>query len=285
MITLMRTALTRWLLILTVLLCGGRLLAADALAPIDTVKSNAVNQVDQAAQDVGLPPVADHPLIATMPPAHNLLHLQGATPLVGVLLLAVAILPLFFGWRLLRITLAVLSGYVLAIVTWNYGMPYLHSMVPHETTTALEPMLIVATVVAALLGAALGWVLYQLELATVGALLGAFVFAIPASYIEVPFLVWLLIATGFVLGFIAGWVIAPYWAAAQTAILGGVLVAQGILIITQSPVEGSPTHLVAMGIGLSAAVIGFIIQLLWIGRRALTTGAATGRHPRPIVNV
>jgi len=281
----MRTALSRLLLIMTVLLCAGRLLAADALSPIDTVKSDAVNQVDQAAQAVGLPPLSDHPLIASMPPSHNLLHLQGATPLVGVLLLAVAILPLFFGWRLLRVTLAVLTGYVLAIVTWNYGMPYLHSLMPHATSTALVPMLVVMTVVAALLGAALGWVIYQLELATVGALLGAFVFAIPATYIEVPLLVWLVIAIGFVLGFIAGWVAAPYWAALQTAILGGILVAQGIMIIAQAPVEGSPTQVVAAGIGLSAAVIGFIIQLLWIGRRNLTSAPASRRHSRPIVNV
>jgi hypothetical protein len=248
-------------LLLSLLAQLGHAADADGIPTLDQLKRGAPLSVTAD------PLAADHALLANLQPAHDFLHLHGATPAIGALLLLLSVIPLFFGWRFLRVALTLLLGYFLALMTWEYGMPYLHQLVPGYAPGTLVPILIAVTVLSAIIGCLAGWFLYQLEMALVGALLGMMVLAIPAMYFNAPVIQWALLAVGVVVGGIAGWTIAPYWAALQTAILGGILVMQGISILTQQSAESGGAQTVTIAIGISAAFIGFVVQVLWIGHR------------------
>ncbi len=250
------------------LLTGGRLLAADGpFDPGDALKQNASGVA---------PPVvvsADHALIESWTPS-DLLHLHGLTPGVGVVLLALAVIPLFAGWRFLRLALALLCGSFLAMTAWQYGMPVLHAWWPTEAVQTLEPALVLAAALAFTLGLLLGWFLYQFEVALATALLGAMVLSLPGIYLAWPMLTWSLALVGLALGFLAGWVVAPYWAALQTCILGGALVVQGLAILVQDRLPPEHLRLVCYAFGIAAGVVGLMVQITGIrNRREHTTGA------------
>jgi hypothetical protein len=261
----------RCLLVLLLLVLGGlRLGAAEQPPDIERLKGGPA--AEQTAGGV------DQPLIAPLRPRHDLTRLRGVSPLVGALLLVIAAVPLFAGWRLLRFALALLVGCFLALWTWQYGMPWLQHVFSGDGT-ALQPLLAVAACVAFVAGFALGWIMYQLQLAVAGALLGVMVLSLPGLYLDLTWLTMLLMAVGAVLGFVLGWVAAPYWAAVQTSILGGFLVVQGTAVLVQQWNDDERMRLIAYGSGIAAAVVGLVAQALWIARHHGPKAPSGGGRP------
>jgi hypothetical protein len=198
---------------------------------------------------------------------NDLLHPHGLAPVMGLVLLGVALIPLTVGWRFLRLTLSLLLGCYLALWTWQFGMPLLHQLWPHAELHALQPALVVATALALVIGLLLGWFVFQLEMALSGAALGALVLALPGMVLGSQLLSWSLALVGAVIGFLAGWIVAPYWAAIQTSILGGALVVQGVAVLAQDSLGGSQLALVAYGLGIVAGVLGAMVQISGIHKR------------------
>ncbi len=209
----------------------------------------------------------DVPLIADAQRRHDLTRLRGVSPLVGALLLIVAVVPLFFGYRFLRLAIGFLSGAYAAMLMWQYGMGPLHGIAPSADGETLRVALVVCSLIALLIGFALGWFLYKLQLGLAGALLGLMVMSLPGLYLDWPWLTLALMIIGAVIGFIAGWIAAPFWAALQTAVLGGFLVVQGTAIITQQGADDHHVRLIAFSAGILAAIIGFAFQVAGIRRQ------------------
>jgi hypothetical protein len=195
--------------------------------------------------------------------SHDLARLRGLSPVVGIVLIAIAAIPLLAGWRFLRLALGLLVGGFAALWTWQYGMAVVGGLSADPDTVRLLHLF--ATMAMFVAGFVLGWVLYQVQLALAGALLGAMVLSLPGIYLDWPLLTLGLMLVGAAVGFIVGWVAAPYWAALQTAILGAFLVLQGTAILCQ---QGSDETMrtVAYAAAVSTGVFGFICQCWWIAR-------------------
>jgi hypothetical protein len=250
-------ALIRPLLILLLLVVGSRLSAADAPS-VEQLKGGA----EPTHQAVG---GIDQPLIDSMP-HHDLRRLRGVSPLVGAVVLLMAAIPLFAGWLLLRLALGLLTGSFAVMAVWQYG-PQLAPSLAGDGTAQVG--LIVLAAAGFCVGFAIGWVLYRLQLGLAGALLGLMVLSLPGVYLDWTWLTLALMAIGAVLGFILGWIAAPYWAALQTAILGGFLVVQGVAILAQPWQDEDRMRMLAYGVGIAAAALGFVVQAVGIARHRL----------------
>jgi hypothetical protein len=238
------------------LVCAAAHAADDSV--IDAMKSG---ESHSAQVDGGI----DQGLITEHAPRHDLTRLRGLSPLVGVVLLIVALIPLFEGWHFLRLALGCLLGVFAGLWMWQYGLPLARSLGGGEGEAA-RMIHVAGTVFAALFGFVLGWMLYKIQLAASGALLGMLAFSLPGMYLDWPLLILVLMAVGLVVGFILGWLVAPYWAALQTAILGGFLVVQGMAILTQQSSDET-MRTIAYASGAAAALVGFIVQCALISKR------------------
>ncbi|MBA2479235.1 MAG: hypothetical protein H0V44_01130 [Planctomycetes bacterium] len=207
---------------------------------------------------------AEHQVDSPAPAHRDLTRLRGLSPAAGIALLAVALIPLFAGWRFLRPVLGVLLGLFVALCAWKYGIPLFGALSAEPDTVRI--LRFAGTALGFVLGFALGWVLYQVQLAIAGALLGAMVFSLPGMSVDWPLLTIGLMAMGAAIGFILGWVAAPFWAALQTSILGSFLVVQGTAIICQSASDETMRTL-AYAVGVSLGVFGFLYQCIWIARQ------------------
>src|SRR3954462_12797548 len=96
-------ALARSLLVLLLVLLGTRIAAADTPS-VEQLKGGQGNQSSQVAG------ATDQPLIDDLGRRHDLTQLRGLSPVVGAALLLAAVIPLFAGWRLLRLALGLLVG-------------------------------------------------------------------------------------------------------------------------------------------------------------------------------
>ncbi|MBA3710795.1 MAG: hypothetical protein H0W83_18475 [Planctomycetes bacterium] len=254
------------LLMIALLVAGSRAHAADS-ADIDRLKGGG-SSVAAAAS-------SDHALITDASNRHDLSRLRGLSPLVGLALLVIALIPLFCGWRFLRVALGLLAGSFAALWTWQYGMPVFNGLSTDADTVRL--LHIAGSLAAFVAGFVVGWILYQIQLALAGALLGIMVFSLPGLYLDWPWLTLALMALGAAVGFIVGWVAAPYWAALQTAILGGFMVLQGVAILTQQSSDDL-MRLLAYSVAIAAAVVGFICQCVWIARHRPASAPPASAH-------
>jgi hypothetical protein len=247
--------LARSLLALLLILTGSALIAADPPTVEQLKGGEPPTQISEATDQA----LIDHA------PHHDLARLRGVSPLVGAVVLLIAAVPLFAGWLLLRLALGLLAGSFAAMAIWQYGPQVIPSLSGGGDGVA-QLGLIVLAVAGFLVGFAVGWVLYRLQLGLAGALLGLMVLSLPGVYLDWAWLTLALMAVGAVLGFIAGWIAAPYWAALQMAILGGFLVVQGTAILAQPWHNEDSMRVFAYGAGLAAAAIGFIVQAVGIVR-------------------
>src|SRR4051812_2609855 len=154
--------LIRSLLVLLLIVVGCTLSGADAPS-IDQLKGGGEPHHQVAG-------ATDQPLIDSMP-HHDLSRLRGMSPLVGAALLLLSVVPLFAGWRLLRLALGTLVGCFAAMAVWQYA-PQLAPQLTSGGGGTHQLGMIVLAVAGFVVGFALGWVLYRLQLGLAGALLG-----------------------------------------------------------------------------------------------------------------
>lgn len=266
--------LVRSALVLLLLIAGVAVGAAEP-ADIDALKGGGPSAASQAAElsaETAL--VDDHRV------RHDLTRLRGLSPLVGALVLLIAVIPLFFGWRLLRIALGLMLGCYAALTVWMHGMPWLRALLEGAGDATLHLALAVAGGVAFVLGLLLGWFLYRLQLAVAGALLTAMVLALPGMYLDNAMIVGIGALLGLALGFLLGWAGAPYWAALQTSILGAFLVVQGVAILTQQWTDETQMRWLAYGSAIAAGVLGFAVQAAAIAHARRRAVGELG-EPRP----
>jgi len=185
------------------------------------------------------------------PFADLLAGLDGLSPLLGVLAMALAFLPLFYGWRLIRWSTAVMVALIAGLAVLQVCLP------------RTEPLWawLAALCVAALAGL-VGFIAFQ-ALVAVQAAGTAFVLVatgmgqLAPAWPLLTFIVAALAAGG---GALLGWLIAPYVAIAQTVFYGSGLLLAGMVILCHPHGDGEVLLLTA-AVLLLALPAGFIVQV------------------------
>jgi hypothetical protein len=164
---------------------------------------------------------------------------------VGALFLGLALLPTFFGWRLLRITNTILLG--------AFG-----AMIAFDAMSGLASgpgLALVAAGVCAIVGAIIGWNLFHLQVAfTLAAVLAAVGYVLSSRMVlgGDPIIVVGVTVGAFFLGLILGWAAAPTVAIVQTALAGALLAGFGVAVVVLDLLKDPSLYLVR---GLVLAVL------------------------------
>lgn len=171
--------------------------------------------------------------------------------LAGLITLFFAIIPLFFGWKLIRWVMALNTAAIVGAAVLSACLP------------AWSPALAwTAAISAGLIGGLAGWFLYQAIIAIQGALLGGVILVAVAQTIA-PSLAVLAIVLGVlgaVLGLVLGWRAAPYIGIIVSVLTGAGLAVAGMITLCR-PDDGTQMVLLML---LTAAVTilpGLVVQV------------------------
>jgi hypothetical protein len=171
------------------------------------------------------------------------------------LLILIALPPLFWGWKIVRITMAVFFGFIGAIAAYEAVAP--RAGMGWGGAAAAGGVVV---------GAFLGWhVRKPFSALEGGAVLGT-VFALPGFLLEHELLTFGPGLVGFALGLVLGWKAAFYLDALDTALAGGFLAGLGTRIVTQD--RGDDVSLL-LGIAtiFLATLAGIAVQFRSVARR------------------
>jgi hypothetical protein len=173
----------------------------------------------------------------------------------GWLLILLALPPLFWGWKIIRVTMAVFFGFAGALVAYEIAAP-----------TAGMGWGGAAAGVGMIAGAFLGWhVRKPFAALEGGAVLGA-VFALPGFFLEHDLLTFGPGLVGFALGLILGWKAAFYLDALDSALAGGFLAGLGAMIVTQDRGD-DVSLLVGITVIFLSTLAGIAVQFRSVSRR------------------
>jgi len=176
-------------------------------------------------------------------------HLRGTSTFGGILLIVCAFVPLIWGGKLLRLSLAVGLGCT-AYVLLN----------PLLVKTGLGPIAgTVLSALAAVGGGALGWYAYTIEVTLLSALLSGGVGLLVGSWLQMPWLAVALLVALAVIGLLLGLKKVPYLSVIQTGVLGGLLAGMGVMIVMKSAAE-TTLGWVGLATALVALIIGAVVQ-------------------------
>lgn len=178
------------------------------------------------------------------------------SPGTALLLLAFAPLPLFLGWRILRIVLGIAGGIAWAVLSWTYA--------PHLFGSMADGLRLGAAIGGFAIGFSLGLWCCQLHAALAGAYIGAVAAGGAAALALTAEASTVVAGLGASLGLILGWVAAPYWYAIMTAVIGGIMVYSATLALFAGRSEAPTTALAAAG---AATLCGIVVQIGTIIRR------------------
>ncbi|MDX1563814.1 MAG: hypothetical protein R3236_00345 [Phycisphaeraceae bacterium] len=172
-------------------------------------------------------------------------------PVVGGIIVLVALVPLFAGWLMLRVAYTLLLGAAGAVAA--YGL--LDGVDPPPG----DLMVYGGTAVAGLVGAVLGWFLSKATAAVAGAVVMAFLFMMPGAYLQSQTLMVAMAPIGLIVGLVIGWKIGLYLDALNMAVLSAFFVAVGASIVAR---EYTPdlADWIALGTLIGSAVIGTLVQ-------------------------
>ncbi len=183
--------------------------------------------------------------------------LDEAPPMVGGLIMLVAMVPLLAGWLMLRVAYTLLLGAIGAAV--SYGL--LKGM----ETPPSEVILYSGTVGAGLIGAVLGWFLSKATAALAGAVVMAFLCMMPGAYFQSQTLMLALAPIGLLVGLILGWKVGLYLDALNTAVSSAFFVAIGASIVARE-YAADMSDMIALGALIGSAVLGVLVQFKQVAK-------------------
>ena len=235
------------------------LLAVLALPSAGTPASAA--EADEApvagpAEEPGPPAVPSEPA----PAAADLVPRRIPSG-AGWVLILLALPPLFWGWKIIRLTMAVFFGFVGALAAYEGVAP--RAGMGWGGAAAGGGVV---------LGAFLGWHIRKPFAALEGGAVVGLVFALPGFLLEHELLTFGPGLVGFALGLILGWKAAFYLDALDSALAGGFLAGLGARIVTQDRGD-DVSLLVGIIVIFLATLAGIAVQFRSVARRA---GKTTG---------
>jgi len=179
-----------------------------------------------------------------------LVFLESHNLLAGTILLLTGLVPLFFGWRLIRFLYFVMGAVL------GGGLIFAFTV-----SASLAPVLVVLlTINGALLWGFVMSYLHHVQVALSGGLFVAAVFAAPGVAMGAPAMGAGMGVLGLAVGLILGWCLAPLLGILQTALFGAVLMGAGayVLLMNVSPDAGL---LVGGTVALVGLVAGIVYQI------------------------
>ena len=215
--------------------------------------------VTTAAAAAAAPPAVG-PAVSTGDPLAELRHLHVRLLLLplwsGAVLVLAGILPLFFGWLLVRVCTAggcavAAAGGCLTVLAGEMNQVLLWSLAG----------------VAALMAALIGWFMYQIIIALkgaflVGVLLLALAQALTPGDLTAPWPQVILVAAALLgagLGGVLGWRLAPWVAMVETGLIGAALMSAGVIALVKP--SAPQTALIAGLVCLAIlALLGWYVQ-------------------------
>ena len=166
----------------------------------------------------------------------------------GWILILVACVPLFWGWKIIRVTMAVFFALAAALVAYELAAP--RAGLGWGAAAAGLGMVV---------GACVGWHIRKLFAALeVAAVLG-FLFALPGLYFEHELTTFGLGLAGFVLGLVLGWRVAFYLDAIDSSLAGGFLAGIGAMTVAQD-LGRDASLLIGIGVLAVSALLGVAVQ-------------------------
>lgn len=189
--------------------------------------------------------------VAAAPHVDAWWHPAGTPRWCGPLTAAIGLIPLFYGWRLIRWSMA------LAVAGVSSGVVIAETLPVWDASLAWT-----AAVATAIIGGALGFFLYQAVVALqLAALLASALVQLVLWYIPHFTLGALVIgAIGAAIGGIIGWRLAPMLGIIETVVFGVFLVIEGMAILIG--VESESEFLLLVGVVTVVTIVpGVIVQL------------------------
>jgi hypothetical protein len=171
--------------------------------------------------------------------------------LAGLITLFFAIIPLFFGWKLIRWIMALNTAAIVGAAVLSACLP------------SWEPALAwTAAISAGLIGGLAGWFLYQALIAIQGALLGGVILVAAAQTIapNSTALAIILGVLGAVLGLVLGWRAAPYLGIIVSVLTGAGLAAAGMITLCR-PDDGTQLVLLMILTAVATILPGLVVQV------------------------
>jgi hypothetical protein len=179
----------------------------------------------------------------------------------GWVLILLALPPLFWGWKIIRMTMAVFFGFVGALAAYEGVAP--RAGMGWGGAAAGGGVV---------LGAFLGWHIRKPFAALEGGAVVGLVFALPGFLLEHELLTFGPGLVGFALGLVLGWKAAFYLDALDSALAGGFLAGLGARVVTQDRGD-DVSLLVGIVVIFLATLAGIAVQFRSVARRA---GKTTG---------
>mgnify|MGYP000672274399 CR=1 FL=1 len=172
----------------------------------------------------------------------------------GWLLILLALPPLFWGWKIIRVTMAVFFALAVALLAYEGIAP--RAGVGWGAAAAGGGMLV---------GAVVGWHIRKVFAALEVAVVLGFLFALPGIYFEHELATFGLGLAGAVLGLALGWMAAFYLDAIDSSLAGGFLAGFGAATVAQGH---GPDAAMLIGIGVLAvsSLLGIAVQFQSVNR-------------------
>lgn len=169
----------------------------------------------------------------------------------GPVVAALGLIPLFYGWQLIRWTMAICAAAMTGGAVLAFAMP------------AWDPTLAWTMAVSmAIIAGLLGYFLFQALVAVQGALiafvLAALIVGVIAPNAQTVSLVLALLAAA--VGFLLGWRLAPYLGIVESVLYAYLMILAGMIVLCR-PDPGSEAWLLALAVGLVTVVPGMFVQL------------------------
>ncbi|MFW5751236.1 MAG: hypothetical protein ACOCZK_06265 [Planctomycetota bacterium] len=168
----------------------------------------------------------------------------------GAFLMGAALLPLFFGWRLVVLAFMIGTGIGLGLVAMVVAGRFIGETPGY-----------IAGGVALVVGLFLGRTLHRLSRALSVAALLALLAALPGLASDSMLVTLGVSAAAAVLGFILGWVFARQVEAFATALAGGQFFAAGTYVVARSQLEHQPALIASLIAGGLLFIAGLRFQL------------------------
>jgi hypothetical protein len=173
---------------------------------------------------------------------------------VGWLLILLSVPPLFWGWKIIRLTMAAFCAVVFALIAYEAIAP-----------SRGMGMAGGAALGGAVAGSIAGWYIRKPFAALEVAVVFGVIFALPGLFLDNELATVGLGLVGVVLGLALGWHAAFHLDAIDSSLVGGFLAAMGAMSVAQA-LEEDAVYLLGIGVLFVAAITGIVVQFRSVAR-------------------